>query len=403
MTKLTIQDLDIKGKKVLLRADLNVPLDGDNNISDASRIEASLPSIQYILDHGGAVILMSHLGRPRGAPLADLSLAPIAHFLKAVLAAPVTLAPNCIGSKVQEKVDALKPGEVLLLENLRFHRAEEHPEEDPSFAKELASYGDCYVNDAFGSAHRKHSSTYTIAQYFPGKAAAGILMEQEIRFLGKLVTNPERPFVTLLGGAKISSKLGLIKALLTKADRLLIGGGMTYTFLKAQGIATGDSPVEEELVPLAGSLIKDYGDRLVLPEDLVIAADCRENAPAKTIICQEGIPPGYQGVDIGPKTLETFKALLAPAKTVLWNGPLGIYECESFAKGTLGIAHYLATLKATTVVGGGDSIAAINQADVADKITHLSTGGGATLEFLEYGTLPGIDALSDKKSQPVGS
>ena len=401
MAKLFIEDLDFRGKKVLLRADFNVPLDGDGNITDTTRIEATLPSIRYILDHGGALILMSHLGRPRGEPNPDLSLAPVAHALTAILGKPVTLAANCIGDQVRAQVNALRPGDVLLLENLRFHRAEEHPEEDPNFAQELSRYGSCYINDAFGAAHRKHSSTYTITQYFPGRAAAGYLLEKEIRFLGEALSQPRHPFYALIGGAKVSTKIGVIKALLQKTDRLLIGGGMAYTFLKAQDIPIGDSLVENELVPLAAQLLKEYRDHLVLPLDFLIATTCSENAPIKQVSSAAGIPPGYQGLDIGPQTIVLFQKALSDAQTVLWNGPLGVYELDRFAGGTLAIANYLATLQATTIVGGGDSIAAINKAHVEDQISHLSTGGGASLEYIEYGTLPGIEALSEKTTPPI--
>lgn len=401
MAKLFIEDLDFTRKKVLLRADFNVPLDGNGNITDTTRIEATLPSIRYILGYGGALILMSHLGRPKGEPDPALSLAPVATALTAILERPVTLAANCIGQQVREQVDALHPGDVLLLENLRFHRAEEHPEEDPSFAQELASYGSCYVNDAFGAAHRKHSSTYTITQYFPGLAAAGYLVEKEIRFLGETLSQPHHPFYALIGGAKVSTKIGVIKALLQKVDRLLIGGGMAYTFLTAQGIPIGDSLVENELVPLAAQLLKEHGSQMVLPLDFLAATSCSENAPSKLVESKVGIPPGYQGLDIGPQTIALFQKTLADAQTILWNGPLGVYELDRFAGGTRAIAKYLATLQATTIVGGGDSIAAINEAQVAGKISHLSTGGGASLEYIEYGTLPGIEALSEKITQSI--
>jgi len=396
MTKLFIEDLDIKGKKVLLRADFNVPLDGDGNISDSTRIEATLPSIQYVLDQGGSLILMSHLGRPHGEPHPELSLAPVATFLSAVLNRPVKLGVNSVGERVREQVEALQPGDVLLLENLRFHRAEEHPEEDPHFAKELASFGDSYIDDAFGCAHRKHSSIYTITQYFPGRAAAGYLLEKEIRFLGETLTHPKRPFFAIMGGAKISTKIGVLKALLQKVDKLLIGGGMAYTFLKAQGLPIGDSLVEEDLAPLAEELLKNHSSQIVLPLDFLTATACSEEAPSKLVTQNQGIPAGYQGLDIGPQTVELFKKTLIEAQTILWNGPLGVYEFDRFAQGTLSIAKFLATLKATTVIGGGDLIAAVHRAGVADKITHISTGGGATLEYLEYGTLPGIEALSEK-------
>ncbi|MCH9627575.1 MAG: Bifunctional PGK/TIM [Chlamydiales bacterium] len=395
MEKLFIDNVDLTGKKVLMRVDFNVPLDSEGNVADATRIEAALPSIQYVLDQGGALILMSHLGRPQNAPDPALSLAPIAKVLAALLNRPVEMAPNCIGEKVQERVQSLSPGDILLLENLRFHRAETHPEEDPTFAKELASYGDIYVNDAFGTAHRKHSSTYTIAQYFPSRAAAGFLLKKEIHFLGDMLTHPSRPFYALLGGAKISTKIGIIKNLLQKADRLLIGGGMSYTFLKAQGHVIGNSLVEEELIPLAKELLETAGEKIVLPRDILVAKECSEEAPAKLIdLHQEEIPDGYEGLDMGPQTIELFSELLGEAKTLLWNGPVGVYELKRFAKGTITLARRIGELNAISLVGGGDLIAALNQAEVSDQITHVSTGGGAALEYLEYGTLPGIEALS---------
>ena len=375
MEKLFIEDLKIAGKKVLMRVDFNVPLNGEGNVADATRIEASLPSIHYILENGGALILMSHLGRPRNEPNPELSLAPVARALSAYLGLPVTLAPDCVGEKVREKVKALKPGQVLLLENLRFHRAEKHPDEDPLFAKELASYGDLYINDAFGSAHRKHSSTYTITSYFPGRAAAGYLMEKEIRFLSELLTKPQRPFYALLGGAKISTKIGILKSLLKKVDRLLIGGGMAYTFLKAQKTSVGDSLIDEDLIPLAKEILKDYGDKIVLPVDSICAVECNEYALTQIVKCTEGIPDGYQGFDLGPETIKLFIKILTEAKTILWNGPCGVYEIDRFALGTFSIAHSIALLEATTIVGGGDLIAAIKTAGVTDKITHISTGG----------------------------
>lgn len=399
MTKLGLEDLPVGGKKVLMRVDFNVPLDADGNIADSTRIVAALPSINFVLNQGGSLILMSHLGRPRNEPNPELSLAPIAHFLQQLLNRPVVMAPDCIGEKVEELASQLKPGDILLLENLRFHRAETHPEEDPSFAKALAKLGDFYVDDAFGAAHREHSSTYTITDYFPGKAAAGLLLEKEISILGGLLTNPQRPFYALLGGAKISTKMGVVKSLLASADRLIIGGGMAFTFLKAKGIAVGNSLVEEEFIPLAEELMKENEGKIVLPIDCLAAEECSEDAPALVAdFSERGIPEGYQGLDIGPKTIEHFSELLGEAKTVLWNGPLGVYEFDRFAKGTITIATRLGNLKGVvTVVGGGDLIAALNQADVSESMTHISTGGGATLEYLEYGTLPAIEALSEKE------
>lgn len=399
MAKLFIEDLPLQGKKVLMRVDFNVPLDGENNVADSMRIEAALPSIQYVLDQGGALILMSHLGRPRSEPNPDLSLSPVAKVLEALIERPVKMAPDCIGEKVRELAANLKSGEVLLLENLRFHRAETHPDEDPGFAKELANLADFYVNDAFGTAHRKHSSTYAITRFFPGKAAAGYLLEKEIRFLGETLEHPKRPFYALLGGAKISTKIGVVKSLLQKADRLLIGGGMAYTFLKARGHGIGNSLFEPEFLGLAKDLLEEAGEKIILPRDALVAQECSEEAPIKLVdFSEEDIPEGYEGFDIGPKTIERFSQALSEAKTVLWNGPLGVYELERFAKGTHILAARIGDLAAATIVGGGDLIAALNQTGMSEKITHVSTGGGATLEYLEHGALPGIEALSEKSA-----
>lgn len=399
MSKLFIEDLGIKGKKILMRVDFNVPLDDDHNIIDATRIEATIPSIRYVLDQGGSLILMSHLGRPKNEYDADLSLKPCALELSRILNRDVKMAPDCIGSKVKDMVDKIKPGDIILLENLRFHRAEEFPDEDPEFAKTLASYGDAYVNDAFGTAHRKHSSTYTVAKYFPGKAAAGYLMEKEIRFLGEALNNPKRPFYALIGGAKVSSKIGVLKALLNKVDGLIIGGGMSYTFLKAQNFEIGNSLLEADLVSLAKEIIIKANEKkveLLLPIDAVIAEECTSQAKTQIVDIKEGIPKGFQGLDIGPKTIELFTNALKKGKTILWNGPVGVYELDPFAKGSLAMANAIASTNATTIVGGGDSVALINAAEMEDKITHISTGGGATLEYIELGSLPGIDALSNR-------
>lgn len=397
MPKLFIEDLDVKGKKVLMRVDFNVPLDSDLHVVDPTRIEATLPSIFYILEKGGSLILMSHLGRPENVFDPEFSLAPVAKVLSSLLDKPVIMSPNCIGEKVANKVQSLRSGEVLLLENLRFHRAEEHPEEDPSFAKELASFGDFYINDAFGTAHRKHSSTYSVAKYFPGKAAAGYLLEKEIRFIGTTLLTPQRPFFALIGGAKISSKIGVIRSLLKKVDRLLLAGGMAYTFLKAKGYKVGTSLLDDELVPLADALLKEYGDKILLPLDCVAAKECSEDAPTQIFSFDSGIPNSYQGFDIGPASLKLFSETLSMAKTILWNGPVGVYEIDTFAKGTLALATHIASLSATKVVGGGDLIAAVRKAGVLDQMTHVSTGGGATLEYIEFGTLPGIEVLSSRR------
>lgn len=396
MSKFFIEDLFIQGKKVLMRVDFNEPLEADSTILNKTRIIAALPSIQYVLDQGGSLILMSHLGRPDNGFDPSLSLAPIAPVLSGLINRPVAMAPDCVGSSVKKKVDQMKAGDVLLLENLRFHRAEEHPEEDPGFAKELATYGDCYVDDAFGAAHRKHSSTYTITQYFPGKAAAGYLMEKEIRFLGQLVSNPKHPFYAIIGGKKISTKIGEIRALLPLVDRLLIGGAMAYTFLKAKGIAIGDSFVEEDFIPLAKTILSEQGNKIVLPVDLCIAKECDEEARATFIDLSKGIPPGFQGLDIGPQTLALFAGILQDAATILWNGPLGVYEFSQFARGTHKLSKVIASLKVVSIVGGGDLITALEHEESLSRMTFVSTGGGAMLEYIEYGTLPGVDALSEK-------
>lgn len=400
MNKLFIKDLPIRGKRVLMRVDFNVPLDNDHNVADATRIKAALPSIQYVLNQGGSLILMSHLGRPHNAIIPELSLAPVAKVLSALLNRPIQMTRDCMGTETADYAAHLKPGEVILLENLRFHRAEEHPEEDPEFAKNLASYGDLYVNDAFGTAHRKHSSTFTITQHFPNRAAAGYLLEKEIQFLGETLKNPKRPFFAILGGAKISTKFGVIQSLIHKVDTLLIGGAMAFIFLKVQGINTGNSPIEEEFLTAAEEIIekcKREGVELLLPKDFAVAKSCSEDASVEYATSKEGIPDEHQGLDIGPETIAYFKEKLQKAQTVLWNGPLGVYEFKKFAQGTMEIARVIAALPAVTIAGGGDLIAALNNAGVSDTITHISTGGGATLEYIEHGTLPCIDALSNKK------
>jgi phosphoglycerate kinase len=398
MGKLRVQDLSLKGKKVLLRADLNVPLNKNGTVSDDTRLRESLPTIEYILKQGGSVILMSHLGRPKGVD-PQFSLAPCAKALSELLGQPVLMAEDCIGEKVKSLSDALKPGQVLLLENLRFHAAEEKPDSDPSFAKQLASLGDLYVNDAFGTAHRSHSSTATIAQYFPGKAAAGFLMLKEIEFLSALLKDPKRPFYTIIGGAKIATKIGVLKSLLSKVDGFFIGGGMAFTFFQAMGIEIGSSICETDQIPIALDFIHACREKnipLYLPTDLIIANSFTPDAECSTIDAKSGIPSGWMGMDIGPKTLTEWTHAVQNAGTVFWNGPQGVFEFPRFAEGTHRIAETLAKLSATTIVGGGDSVAAINQLNLSSKFTHLSTGGGASLEFIEFGHLPGIDALSNK-------
>lgn len=400
--KMSLDELPIQGKKVLMRVDFNVPLDKQGKITDDSRIVAALPSIKYVLEHGGTLILMSHLGRPKQKS-PELSLAPCAKRLSELLKIPVTMTPDCIGSETAKLVHDSKPGQVILLENLRFHKAEEHPEEDPSFAKQLATLGDLYVNDAFGTAHRAHSSTVTMTQYFPGKSAAGFLLQNEVKFLSNILKDPQRPFLAIIGGAKISTKIGVLDSLIQKVDCLLIGGGMAFTFLEAQGKNIGDSIHEPDFLKKCQEIMEKCRSRnvqLLLPEDLVIANKISSDATYSIINLEEkGIPAGFQGVDIGPKTVQKFADQIRRAKTVFWNGPVGVFEVPEFAKGTYELARVLANAQGetTTIVGGGDSIAALRKLGVADQMSHLSTGGGASLEFLEFGTLPGIEALSDKQ------
>ncbi|MBS0624773.1 MAG: phosphoglycerate kinase [Verrucomicrobia bacterium] len=400
MEKLTLRDLPIKGKRVLMRVDFNVPLDANGQISDDSRIAASLPSIKYVLDRGGSLVLMSHLGRPDGKPNRKYSLAPCAKRLSEKLNRPVILAHDCIGQETEKKAQNLKPGEILLLENLRFHEGEEHTEKDPDFVSQLAKLGDLYVNDAFGTAHRAHASTSFIAQFFPHRAAAGFLMEREILALGSLLQNPKRPFYAVIGGSKVSTKAGVIKNLIPRIDGLFIGGGMAYTFLKAKSFSIGKSLYDEAEGSAANEIIeaaKKKGIPCHLPLDLIVASDFRNDAESRIVSIEEGVPEGWQGMGIGPKTTDIWSTELQKASTIFWNGPLSVFEMPSFAKGTFAIAEALARSKATVVVGGGDSVAAIQMMGLGGKFAHLSTGGGASLEFLEFGHLPGIDALSDKK------
>lgn len=399
MEKLQLLDLDLKEKRVLVRVDFNVPLNKDGTIADNTRLQESLPSIQYILKAGGSVILMSHLGRPKKTE-PRLSLKPCAEALSKLLNQNVQMAEDCIGEETKKMARSLKPGQVLLLENLRFYPAEEKPSADPTFAQKLAELGDIYVNDAFATAHRAHSSTAKIAHYFQGKAAAGLLLKKEIEAFESLISNPKRPFYVIIGGSKISTKMGALKSLLSKADGIFIGGGMAFTFYKAQGIKIGDSIHEDDQLPEALHFINECSKKnipLWLPTDLVIADAFTNEANSKIISTKDGIPDGWQGMDIGPQTSEEWKKLLQNAATVFWNGPLGVFEFTHFSQGTHQMAKAIANLKAVTMVGGGDSVAAINQIGLASKFTHVSTGGGASLEYIEFGHLPGIDALSDKK------
>lgn len=398
MNKLSLKQLDVKNKKVLLRVDFNVPINEEGTITDDTRIKEALDSIQYILDHKGSVILMSHLGRPKGKSDPKLSLEPCAKALAFLLKRPVLMAKDSIGPSAQNLVAHLQPNQILLLENLRFDPAEENPSSNPEFAKKLASFGDLYVNDAFGTAHREHSSTTTITKYFPGKSAMGFLMQKEIDSLSSLIQNPQRPFYAIIGGAKISSKLGVLKSLLKRIDGLFIGGGMAYTLLKAQGCQIGNSIYEEDQLDEALQLIKNCKDQklpLWLPVDLLIADNFSKDANRKYIQVNQGIPDGWEGMDIGTETIAIWEKALVKAATIFWNGPLGVFEFPAFAKGTEAIARCIASSKALSVVGGGDSVAAINQLHLTSFFSHISTGGGASLEYLEFGHLPGIDGLSD--------
>ena len=392
--KKTIEDIDVSGKKVLVRCDFNVPLDENKNITDETRINAALPTIKYLLEHKAAVILCSHLGRPKGEFNMKYSLAPVAKRLSEKLGFEVKLAKDVIGPDAKKLAAEVKPGEAVLLENVRFHAEEE--KNDPAFAKELASMADIYVSDAFGTVHRAHASTAGVAQYLP--AVAGFLIGKELNFLGKAVTDPERPFVAILGGAKVKDKIGVITNLIEKVDTLLIGGGMAYTFMKATGGEIGNSLCDDERLGLALELLdkaKAKGVKLLLPIDNVCGKEFSNDT--EQMICESGkIPEGWEGLDIGPKTVELFSKEIKAARTVVWNGPMGVFEMPNFAKGTLAIATAMAESDATTIIGGGDSAAAVTQMGLAGKMSHISTGGGASLEFLEGKTLPGVAALNDK-------
>jgi phosphoglycerate kinase len=383
---LSIRDLDLAGKRVFMRVDFNVPLaPGGKEITSDKRIRASLPSIQYALDHGAGLILASHLGRPKGKPNPEMSLAPVAERLAQLLGRPVKMAPDCVGPQVEAMLP--KPGEVLLLENLRFHAEEE--KNDPGFSQQLARLCDVYVNDAFGSAHRAHASTVGMIA-FVKQAAAGLLMDKELEYLTKATRNPARPCVAILGGAKVSDKIEVIQNLMKVVDRLMIGGAMAYTFLRARGESTGKSLVEEDKLDLARELMAEAGGKLMLPVDHVVASEMKAGADSKVV---ETVPDGMMGLDIGPKTVEAFSTVIASAKTVIWNGPMGVFEMPPFDKGTVALAKAVASSGAISVVGGGDSEKAIKSAGVADKISHISTGGGASLEFLAGIELPGVAAL----------
>ncbi len=392
--KKTIEDVEVKGKKVLVRCDFNVPLK-DGAITDETRIVAALPTIQYLINNGAKVILCSHLGKPKGEPKPELSLAPVAKRLSEKLGKEVIFAAdaNVVGDNAKKAVAEMNEGDVVLLENTRY-RAEETKNVE-AFSKELASLADMFVNDAFGTAHRAHCSNVGVTEYLQ-PAVAGYLIQKEIQYLGNAVNAPVRPLVAILGGSKVSSKISVIENLLDKVDKLIIGGGMAYTFMKAKGNEVGDSLLEADFIDYAKDMMAKAGDKLVLPVDTVVAKDFANDAESK-IVPEGGIEAGWQGLDIGPKSIELFSNVLKDAKTVVWNGPMGVFEMPNFAKGTNAIAQVLATLEdATTVIGGGDSVAAVNQAGLGDKMTHISTGGGASLEYLEGKDLPGIAALNDK-------
>jgi len=392
MNKKTLRDVGVAGKRVLVRVDFNVPID-NGEVADDTRIRAALPTVQYLIDKGARSILCSHLGRPKGTPKPEFSLAPVAQRLGRLLGREVAFAPDCVGAEVAATVARMKPGDVVLLENLRFHKEEEA--NDPQFAAQLASLADVYVDDAFGSAHRAHASTAGVAADLP--AVAGFLMEKELEFLGKALAAPEHPFVAILGGAKVSDKIGVIENLLGKVDALLVGGGMANTFFKAQGVDVGRSLVEDDKLDVARELLRKGGDKLVLPVDVVCALEMNAAAETRTTAA-DAVPGGWRILDIGPKTVDLFKDKLRGARTVIWNGPMGVFEMAPFARGTTAVARALAELPsdATTIIGGGDSAAAVEQAGVADRVTHVSTGGGASLEFLEGRKLPGVEALEDK-------
>ena len=394
MSKKTVRDIDLKGKKVFVRCDFNVPMDENQNITDNRRIVAALPTIKYLIEQNCKIILASHLGRPKGEVKSEFSLAPVAKELSKQLGQEVLMAKDVIGESAKSLAENLQEGQVMLLENVRFHR--EETDNNPEFAKELASMAEIFVNDAFGTAHRAHASTEGVSHYLP--SVSGFLIEKELKFLGDALNNPERPFVAILGGAKVSDKIGVIDSLLEKVDTLMIGGGMAYTFFKAQGYEVGNSLCEPDKCELALNLMKkaeEKGVKFLLPIDTKVGKEFKPDTESKTVAWTD-IPEGWEGFDIGEKTIEMFKNELKTAKTVVWNGPLGLFEFDQFAIGTNAIAHALAELDATTIIGGGDSAAAVEKAGLADKMTHISTGGGASLEFLEGKKLPGIECLQDK-------
>lgn len=393
--KKTVRDVEVKGKKVIVRCDFNVPMK-DGKITDDTRIKAALPTIRYLLENGAAVILMSHMGRPKGEAKMEFSLAPVAERLSGYLETEVRFksSPEVVDDEIKKEAAGLKAGEVFLLENVRFRK--EETDNNPEFAKELASLAEIFVQEAFGTAHRAHASTAGIAAYLP--AVSGFLIEKEVKFLGSAVENPKRPFVAIMGGAKVGDKIPVIENLLTKVDALIIGGGMSYTFYKAMGLEIGTSILDSDNVELAKSLIekaKKLGVKLLLPIDIVCAKEFDNNSESK-VFNKESIPSDYMGLDIGPETIELYREALSKAATVVWNGPMGVFEMDNFAKGTRAVAQILADIDAITIIGGGDSAAAVEKFGLADRMSHISTGGGASLEFLEGKVLPGIDVICDK-------
>ncbi|NOR50331.1 MAG: phosphoglycerate kinase [Desulfuromonadales bacterium] len=394
MKKLSIRDIDVQDKRVFCRVDFNVPLDSNNRVSDDTRVKASMPTIRHIINNGGRLILASHLGRPKNGPEAKFSLTSVAPCLSQYLGKPVKMAPDCIGSDVTRMVKQMQTGDVLLLENVRFHAGETR--NDPEFAKALAANADIYVNNAFGTAHRAHASTEGVTHYLQ-PAVAGFLLEKEIKYLGQALAYPDHPFAAIIGGAKVSDKIAVIESLIEKVDTLIIGGGMAYTFLRAKGRPVGKSLVEEDRVELAKELLQKAADKgltLLLPQDHVVAEEFSPDA--RHMVCNDAnFPADWMALDIGPATIATYTGALQNARMVVWNGPMGVFEFDAFARGTMAIAETLAESKARTIVGGGDSVAAVKKAGVESKMTHISTGGGASLEFLEGKNLPGIAALTD--------
>ncbi len=393
LVKKTIRDVDVKGKRVLVRVDFNVPIDETGNVTDDTRIIAVLPTIEYLIEKGAKVILVSHLGRPNGKVVEKLRMDPVAQRLAELLGKEIIKTDECIGDEPKEAIKKMKEGDVLLIENIRFYPEEEA--NDPQFSKQLAELADIYVNDAFGTAHRAHASTVGVAEYLP--AVSGFLMKKELDCLGSVLENPKRPFIAILGGAKVSDKIGVLKNLLDKVDSLLIGGGMAYTLLKAKGLEIGKSLFEKDKLSVAKEIIEEAERKrvnLVLPVDVVVTPELKEDAPYKTVKVEE-IPHDHIGVDIGEETVKIFSGFIKQAKTIVWNGPMGVFELEPFAAGTRGIASALAESNAVTIIGGGDSAAAVRQMGFADKMTHISTGGGASLKFLEGKELPGVKVLDE--------